>query len=88
MTNNWITAIDTAADNSWVRLKFETYRNGELVELTTEYWKLNAKGEFELYEVEHGEDRSDAFASLLKEWQQNLIKAAMQQEDKHVIFAA
>lgn len=88
MTNNWITAIDTAADNIGVRLKFETYRNGEIVELTTEYWARNANDEFELYEVEHGEERSEAFASLRKEWQQNLIKAAMQQEEEPVIFAA
>lgn len=87
-TNNWITAIDTASDNSWVRLVFETERNGTIVELTTEYWKRNAKGEMELYEVEHGAERSNAFASLRKEWQQNLIKAAMQQEDEPVIFAA
>lgn len=88
MTNNWITAIDTAADNTEVRLVFKTYRNGEIVELTTEYWVLNAKGEFELYVVEHGEERSEAFASLRKEWQQNLIKAAMQMKDGTVIFAA
>lgn len=88
MTNNWITAIDTAADNSGVRLVFETERNGKIVELTTEYWERNAKGEMELYEVEHGEERSTAFASLRKEWQQNLIVAAMQQEDTPVIFAA
>lgn len=88
MTNNWITAKDTAADNTGVRLVFKTYRNGEIVELTTEYWVHNAKGEFELYEVEHGEERSEAFARLRNEWQQNLIKAAMNMKDGTVIFAA
>lgn len=88
MTNNFITAIDTAADNTGVRLVFETDRNGEIVELTTEYWKLNVKGEFELCEVQHGEERCEAFTSLRKEWQQNLIKAAMQMGGKPIVFAA
>lgn len=87
-TNNWITAIDATADNSGVRLVFETERDGKIVELTTEYWERNAKGEMELYEVVRGEERSKAFASLRKEWQQNLIIAAMQQKDEPVIFAA
>ena len=87
-TNNWITAIDTAADNTGARLVFETYRNGEIVELTTEYWELNAKGEFELYEVEHGDERSEAFSRLLSEQQQELIKTAIENEDEHILFVA
>ena len=87
-TNNWITAIDAAADKSWVRLVFETERDGEIVEINTELWERNAKGVMELYNVEHGDEYSEAFNRLLSEQQQELIKAAMENEDEHILFVA
>lgn len=87
-TRNWITAIDTAEDKSWVRLVFETERNGEIVELNTELWERNDKGVMDIYEVEHGDEYSKAFALLPCDKQQELIKAAMEQEDEHILFVA
>lgn len=86
-TNYWITAIDTACDESWVHLQFETRVNGKIEVTSEEMWERDSDGVFEHDMVVHGE-RVEAFANLSIDKRQELINMAIDQEDEPILFVA
>lgn len=87
-THYWLTAIDTATDNTWTRLKFEMQtEDGDVVELSEELWERAADGKWQLTDIEHG-DAFNTFAFLNHPYTQELIDNATEQEDEPYFFAA
>ena len=88
LNNYWLTATDTAYDNSWVALMLETRtEDGEIITLSEEVWERNEDGSWQLTDIEFG-DPCNTLAYITPPFMWELIELAMQQEDEPYFFAA